>query len=71
MDGRRSLNLELTTFDPEIEITARENLRLLRSSKFDSEKFVEIGELLGNGDPPRTLRELFAPITTNTPSCMV
>jgi hypothetical protein len=26
MLGRRSLNLELTTFDPEIERTARENL---------------------------------------------
>jgi hypothetical protein len=69
MLGRRSLNLELTTFDPEIERTDRENLRLLGSFESDSEKSVEMGELLGNGDPPRTLRELFAPITTNTPSC--
>jgi len=42
---------------------------LLGSFESDSEKSVEMGELLGNGDPPRTLRELFAPITTNTPSC--
>jgi hypothetical protein len=30
-----------------------------------------MGEPLVNRDPPRTLRELFAPITTNTPSCIV
>jgi hypothetical protein len=71
MLGRRSLNLKVTTFDPEIERTAKENLRLLGSFEFDSEKSVEMGKPLGNGDPPRTLRELFAPFTTNTPSCIV
>ncbi|XP_059446551.1 uncharacterized protein LOC132178111 [Corylus avellana] len=30
-----------------------------------------MGERIENGDPSRTLRELFAPITTNTPSCIV
>jgi hypothetical protein len=60
--------MELTTFDPEIERIAKENLRLLSSFESESKKFVEMGELLGNGNPPRTLRELFAPITTNTPS---
>jgi len=64
MLGRRSLNLELTTFDPEIERTARENLSLLKNFESESEKSVEMGEPLRNVDPSRTLRELFAPITT-------
>jgi hypothetical protein len=67
----RSLNLELTTFDLEIERTARENLSLLKNSKSESEKSIAMGEPLGNGDPPRTLRELFALITTNTLSYIV
>lgn len=71
MLGRRSLNLELTTFDPEIERIARENLSLLKNSESESEKSVEMGEPLRNGDPPRTLRELFAPITTDTTSYIV
>jgi hypothetical protein len=71
MLGRRSLNPELTTFDPEIERTARENLSLLKNSESESKKSVEMGEPLRNGDPPRTLIELFAPITTDTPSCIV
>jgi hypothetical protein len=71
MLGRRSLNLELTIFDLEIEITARENLSLLKNSESESENSVEMGEQVQNVDPPRTLRELFAPITTNTPSCIV
>jgi hypothetical protein len=64
MLGRRSLNLELTMFDPEIERTARENLSLLKNSESESEKSVEMGEPRRNVDQPRTLRELFAPITT-------
>jgi hypothetical protein len=71
MLGRRSLNLELANCDPEIERIARENLSLLKSSEFESEKPIEMGEPLRNKDPPKTLRELFAPITTNTPSCIV
>jgi hypothetical protein len=71
MLGKRSLNLELTTFDPEIERIARENLSLLKNSESESEKSVEMGKLLGNRDPSRTLRELFAPITTNIPPCLV
>jgi hypothetical protein len=44
---------------------------LLKNFESESKKSVEMGELLGNRDPPRTLRELFAPIITNTPSCIV
>jgi len=44
---------------------------LLKNSESESEKSVEMGEPLGNRDPSRTFRELFAPITTNTPSCIV
>jgi hypothetical protein len=71
MLGRRSLNLELINYDPEIERTAQENLSLLKNSESESEKSIEMGEPLWNVDPPRTLRELFAPITTDTPSCIV
>jgi hypothetical protein len=71
MLGWRSLNLELTTVDPEIERIARENLRLLKSFDSESEESIEMGEPHRNGDPPRTLRELFALVTTNTPSCIV
>jgi hypothetical protein len=71
MHVRRSLILELTNFDPEIERTARENLSLLKNSESKSKKSVEMGEPLGNRDPLRTLRELFVHITTNTPSCIV
>jgi hypothetical protein len=47
MLGWRSLNPELTNFDPEIERTARENLSLLKNSESESEKSVEMGEPLG------------------------
>jgi len=57
MLGRRSLNLELTTFDPEIERIVQENQSLLKNSESESEKFDEMGKPLGNRDPPRTLRE--------------
>ena len=51
MLGYRSLNLELATFNPEIERTTRDNLRIppnspadSQSSKSDSEKSVKMGE---------------------------
>jgi hypothetical protein len=44
MLGRRSLNPELTTFDPENERTARENLGVLKNSESESKKSVEMGE---------------------------
>ena len=59
MFGHISLNLELATFDSEIERTARDNLRIppnsladSQSSKSDLEKSMKIGER----DPPRSLR---------------
>jgi hypothetical protein len=74
MLGRRSLNLELAKFDSEIERTARDNRRRppnspaeSQSSESKSEKSVEMGER----NPPRSLRQLFAPDTTSTPSCIV
>jgi hypothetical protein len=44
---------------------------LLKNFESESEKSLEMGEPLRNVDPPRILRELFACITTNTPSCIV
>jgi hypothetical protein len=74
MLGRRSLNLELANFDSEIERTARDNRKIppnspadSQSSESESEKSVEMGER----NPPRSLRQLFAPDATSTPSCMV
>jgi hypothetical protein len=71
MIGRRSLNLDLTSLDPEIEKTLR---RRLRNS-------VEMGDNMHTGenernrgenvDHTRTLRDLFAPVATNSPSCKV
>jgi len=71
MLGRRSLNLDLTSLDPEIERTLR---RRLRNS-------VEMGDNMHAGenernrgeniDHTKTLRDLFAPVATNSPSCIV
>ena len=74
MLGRRSLNLELANFDSEIERTASDNRRIppnssTNSQSFESElkKSVEMGEC----NPPRSLRQVFAPDATSTPSCIV
>jgi hypothetical protein len=71
MLGRRSLNLDLTSLDPEIEITLR---RRLRNS-------VEMGDNMKVGenerhreeivDHTRSLRDLFAPVATNSLSRIV
>jgi hypothetical protein len=71
MLGRRSLNLDLTSLDLEIEKNLR---RRLRNS-------VEMGDNMHAGenernwgenvDHTRTLRDLFAPVATNSPSCIV
>ena len=71
MLGRRSLNLDLTSLDPEIERTLRRGLR----------NSAEMGDNLNGGenerqrgenvDHTRTLRDLFAPVATNSPSCIV
>ena len=60
MFGRRSLSLELLPYDPEIERTIRKGIE-----KPDSQ--ITMGENLET----KTLREYFAPITTNSPSCIV
>ena len=68
MLGRRSLNLELANFDSEIERTTRDNRRIppnssvdSQSSKSESEKSVQMGER----NPPRSLRLVFAPDITS------
>ena len=74
MLGRRSLNLELVNFDSEIERTARDNQRTppnsptdSQSSESESKKSVKMGER----NPPRSLRYLFATDATSAPSCIV
>jgi hypothetical protein len=74
MLGRRSLNLELANFDSEIERTAKGDRRIppnsltnSLSSESESDKSVEMGER----NPPRSLRQLFAPDATSAPPCMV
>ena len=70
----RSLNLELANFDSKIEQTARDNRRIppnlsadSQSSESESEKYMEMGER----NPPRSLRQVFAPDATSAPSCIV
>jgi hypothetical protein len=74
MLGRRSLNLELANFDSEIERTARGDRRIppnsltnSLSSESESDKSVEMGER----NPPRSSRQLFAPDAISAPPCMV
>ena len=72
MLGRRSLNLELATFDSEIERTAKDNLRTPPNSPANSqssESNLEKSMKMGERDLPRSLRQLFSPTTTNIPSC--
>jgi hypothetical protein len=71
MLGRRSLNLDLTSLDLEIERTLRRNLRNsveMGDNIHANENERNRGE---NVDHTRTLRDLFAPIATNSPSCIV
>ena len=72
MLGHRSLNLELASFDYEIERTVRDNRRIppnspvdSQNSEFDSEESVKMEQ-----NPPRSLRQLFAPYATRAPSCI-
>jgi hypothetical protein len=71
MLGRRSLNLDLTSLDPEIEKTLR---RRLRNSVEMGDNMHADGNERNRGenvDHTRTLRDLFAPVATNSPSCIV
>jgi hypothetical protein len=76
MLGKRSLNLDLISLDPEIERTLRRRRRppVVRES-------VEMGDNVHGGenerhrgenvDHTRSLRDLFAPVAINSPSCIV
>jgi hypothetical protein len=73
MLGHRSLNLELVNFDSKIEQTTRDNRRIppnspanSQSSESDLEKSVKKGER----NPPKSLRQLFAPDATSASSCI-
>ena len=74
----RSLNLEIIPLDPVIERTARKNLRTpveLETIEMGDQcdnipEKVEQGKN-ENVEKTRSLRELFAPIATNSPSCIV
>jgi hypothetical protein len=76
MLGRRSLNLDLISLDPEIERTLRRRRRppVVRES-VDMGDNVHAGEnerhREENVDHTRLLRDLFAPVATNSPSCIV
>ena len=74
MLGCRSLNLELVNFNSEIERTARDNQRIppnspadCQSSESESKKFVKMGER----NPPKSVRQLFALDAASAPSCIV
>jgi hypothetical protein len=71
MLGTRFLNLDLTSLDPEIERTLRRRLRNsveMRDNMHAGENERRRGE---NVDHTISLRDLFAPIATNFPSCIV
>ena len=67
MCGWRSLNLELVPLDPELERTLRRNLR----TPAELEPTVEMGGQLvpENVDLTISLKDLFAPVVINSPSC--
>jgi len=67
MLGRRSLNLDLTSLDPEIEITLRNSVEMGDNMKVgENERHRE--EIV---DHTRSLRDLFAPVATNSLSRIV
>jgi hypothetical protein len=71
MLGRRSLNLDLTSLDLEIERPLRRRFRNsveMEDNMHANENERNRGE---NVDHTRTLKDLFAPVATNSPSCIV
>jgi len=69
--GRISLNLDLTSLDPEIERALRRRLRNsveMEDNMHAGENERHRGE---NVDHIRSLRDLFAPVATNSPSCIM
>jgi hypothetical protein len=74
MLGRRSLNLELANYDTKIERMARDNRRIPLNSPVDSQEFESDSKKsmkMGEQNPPRSLRQLFAPEATGASSCIV
>jgi predicted ribosome quality control (RQC) complex YloA/Tae2 family protein len=77
MLGRRSLNLDLTLLDPEIERTLRRRVRnsLEMEGNMEGNPNVNMGQpeqqRAENVDHTRSLRDLFAPIATNSALCIV
>ena len=69
MRGWRFLNLELIPLDPELKRTLRRNLR----TTVESEPTIEMGDqpIPENVDLTRSLSDMFAPVATNSPSCIV
>jgi hypothetical protein len=85
MHGRRSLNLELTPLDPDLERNLRRSLRA-RAKMGDNQRNANAEEheeyqdaRAGNGEQRRaydmdfttSLQELFAPAATSSHSCIV
>lgn len=64
MFGYPSRNLELVPLDPEIERTFK---RGLKSQRVERNR-LKMGDMVENN---KTLKDLFAPITTDPPSCIV
>jgi hypothetical protein len=85
MHGRRSLNLELTLLDPDLERNLRRSLRV-HAKMGDNQRNANAEEheeyqdaRAGNGEQRRaynmdfttSLPELFAPVATSSHSCIV
>ena len=74
MLGHRSLNLELANFDSKIERKASDNRRIPLNLPTDSQSFESKSEKsvnMGERNPPRSLKQLFAPDATSASSCIV
>jgi hypothetical protein len=87
MLGRRSLNLELLPLDPDIDRVFRKKRKTLVQAKVERKTTSEMGDNMAgnpnvnveqpaqpraeNVDYTRSLRDLFAPVTTNSASCIV
>lgn len=87
MLGRRSLNLELLPLDPDIDRVFRKKRKIPVQAKVERRTTSEMGDnMAGNSnvnveqpkqpraenvDYTRSLRDLFAPVATNSVSCVV
>jgi hypothetical protein len=76
MLGRRSLNLDLISLDPEIERILRRRFRApVEKESVEMWDKMNVGENEQprgeNVDYIRSLKDLFAPVAMNSPSCIV